>query len=128
MELYVADALLLRPNVPPVRGTASIREFLFGAIDAGLGEVELDPIRVEIFGDVAFEAGRCKMLVPTAAGKRREDRGKYMVVLTRQGGEWKIVSDCWSSDLSLAAAGELNLAKSGEAAPGPLSRPQRKGF
>jgi len=24
--------------------------------------------------DMAFEAGRCKMLVPTATGKRREER------------------------------------------------------
>ncbi len=103
VELYAADALVLRPNVPPVRGTASIREFLFSVLDAGLGEVELDPLRVELFGDVACEAGRCKMLVPTATGKRREERGKYMVVLTRQAGEWKIIADCWSSDLSLGA-------------------------
>lgn len=102
-ELYAADALVLRPNVPPVRGTASIREFLFSVLDAGLGEVELDPLRVDVFGDVACEAGRCKMLVPTATGKRREERGKYMVVLTRQAGDWKIIADCWSSDLSMAA-------------------------
>ncbi len=111
-ELYAADALLLRPNVPPVRGTASIREFLFSVLDAGLGEVELDPLRVDVFGDVACEAGRCKMLVPTATGKRREERGKYMVVLTRQAGDWKIIADCWSSDLSMAA-GENVPGKSG---------------
>jgi len=30
------------------------------------------------------------------------ERGKYLWVLARQsGGEWKIVSDCWSSDLTL---------------------------
>ncbi len=112
VELYTADALVLRPNVPPVRGTASIREFLFSVLDAGLGEVELDPLRVEVFGDVACEAGRCKMLIPTATGKRREERGKYMVVLTRQAGEWKIVADCWSSDLSMGA-GETVPGKSG---------------
>jgi len=112
VELYAADALVLRPNVPPVRGTASIREFLFSVLDAGLGEVELDPLRVEVFGDVAFEAGRCKMLVPTAAGKRREERGKYVSVLTRQAGEWKIIADCWSSDLSMGGGSELPAGKS----------------
>lgn len=111
-ELYAADALVLRPNVPPVRGTASIREFLFSVLDAGLGEVELDPLRVDVFGDVACEAGRCKMLVPTATGKRREERGKYMVVLTRQAGDWKIIADCWSSDLSMTG-GENVPGKSG---------------
>ncbi len=113
VELYVADAMVLRPNVPPVRGTASIREFMFSVLDAGLGEVELDPLRVELFGDVACESGRCKMLVPTASGKRREERGKYLVVLIRNAGEWKITADCWSSDLSMGAGGEVPPAKAG---------------
>jgi len=103
LELYIADALVLRPNVPPVRGMAAIRELFFSVLDAGLGEVEMDTVRVEIFGDVAYEAGRYKMLVPTAMGKRREERGKYLIVAVRQSGEWKIASDCWSSDLSLDA-------------------------
>jgi ketosteroid isomerase-like protein len=121
VELYTADALVLRPNVPPVRGTAAIREFFFGALDAGLGEAELDPLRVEIFGDVAYEAGRCKTLVPIVVGKRREERGKYLILLARQpAGDWKILSDCWSSDLSLAASPEV-------ASPAnPLPRPVRK--
>src|SRR5208282_1157012 len=68
VELYGADAIVLRPNVPPVRGTAAIREFFFGLLDAGLGEVDLEPLRVEVFGDIAYEAGRCKMLVPFTMG------------------------------------------------------------
>src|SRR5262249_58035156 len=63
VELYSNDAFLLRANFPPVRGTAAIREFFFTALDAGLGEAEMDPVRVEVFGDVAYEAGRCKTLV-----------------------------------------------------------------
>ena len=107
LELYAPDALVLRPNIPPVRGTAAIREFFFAALDSGLGEVELEPLRVELFGDVAYEAGRCKMLVPVAMGKRREERGKYLIILNRQpSGEWKAVADCWSSDLSLKISAE----------------------
>jgi ketosteroid isomerase-like protein len=102
MELYTADALVLRPNVPPIRGTASVREFFVSALGSGLGEVEMDALRVEIFGDAAYEAGRCKMLVPSVAGKRREERGKYLLFMVRQAeGEWKIVVDCWSTDLGL---------------------------
>ena len=103
VELYLPDATVLRPNVPAVRGTAAIREFFFGLLDAGMSEVEMDPLRVELFGDFGYEAGRCKSLVPSAAGKRREERGKYLVLLNRQAnGEWKILADSWSSDLSLA--------------------------
>ncbi|MGO9126948.1 MAG: DUF4440 domain-containing protein [Terriglobales bacterium] len=101
LDLYVADALVLRSNYPPVRGAAAVREFFFGALDAGLGEVEVEPLRVEIVGDFSYEAGRCKALVPGATGKRREERGKYLWVFARQSnGEWKLAADCWSSDLS----------------------------
>ncbi len=107
IELYAADALVLRPNVAAVRGTAAIREFFVGALNAGLGEVELEPLRVDMFADVAYEAGRCKMLTPVSLGKRREERGKYMIIFHRQGpNEWKIVADCWSADLSLATPAE----------------------
>ncbi len=123
--LYGADALVLRPNFPIVRGSAAIREFFFAALDAGLGEVEMEPLRVELFGEVAYESGRCKMLVPVAMGKRREERGKYLIVSARQaGGEWKAVADCWSSDLNLGATSETP-AKA-QTPSGPLSRPPRK--
>jgi ketosteroid isomerase-like protein len=102
LDLYAADPLVLRSNYPPVRGAAAVREFFFAALDAGLGEVELEPLRVEIVGDLAYEAGKCKALVPSATGKRREERGKYLWVCARQSnGEWKLNADCWSSDLSL---------------------------
>lgn len=102
LELYTPDALVLRSNYPPIRGAAAIREFFFGALDAGLGEVEIEPLRVDVAGDLAYEAGRCKALTPGSTGKRREERGKYLWVLERQSaGDWKLVADCWSSDLTL---------------------------
>ena len=104
LDLYVADPLVLRSNCPPIRGAAAVREFFFGALDAGLGEVEVEPLRVEVVGDLAYEAGRCKALIPSATGKRREERGKYLWVCARQSnGEWKLAADCWSSDLTLSA-------------------------
>jgi ketosteroid isomerase-like protein len=103
LDLYVADALVLRSNYPPIRGAAAVREFFFGALDAGLGDAEMEPLRVEISGDLAYEAGRCKALVPGATGKRREERGKYLWVCARQSnGEWKLAADCWSSDLGFS--------------------------
>jgi ketosteroid isomerase-like protein len=103
MDLYTSDALVLRSNYPPIRGSAAIREFFFGALDAGLGEVEVEPLRVDVVGDFAYEAGRCKALTPSSTGKRREERGKYLWVFTRQpNSEWKLAADCWSSDLTLS--------------------------
>lgn len=111
LDIYAADALVLRSNYPSVRGAAAIREFFFNALDAGLGEVEIEPLRVEVIGGIAYEAGRCKALVPGgAAGKRREERGKYLWVLAKQdNGEWKLTADCWSSDLTLTTESEISL-------------------
>jgi ketosteroid isomerase-like protein len=128
VELYAADAIVLRPNVPAVRGTAALREFFFSVLDAGLGEVELEPLRTEVFGEVAYEAGRCKMLVPVAMGKRREERGKYLVVATRQAGEWKITADTWSSDLSLGVSTDSAVKPVSPNATGPSPRSPRKGI
>jgi ketosteroid isomerase-like protein len=122
VSIYATDALVMRPNHPAIRGAPAIREFFFSALDAGLGEVELDILRVDVIGDVAYEAGRCKMLVPTAIGKRREERGKYLMILSRQSNaEWRIVADCWSSDLSLASS-EADAGKP-TAPANPAARP-----
>jgi len=104
LELYVPDATVIRSNIPPVRSLAAIREFLFSLLEAGLGDVEMESLRSEVHGEIALEIGRCKMLVPVAMGKRREERGKYVLVLLRQpAGTWKILMDCWSSDLAVSA-------------------------
>jgi len=126
VELYASDAMILRSNHPPVRGAAAVREFFFGALEAGLGEVEVEPIRVEVFGDLAHEIGRYSALVPGTVGKRREERGKYLWVFAKQsGGDWKLVSDCWSTDLTLMSA-ESDIPKSA-ASPAVKSGLPRKG-
>lgn len=128
IELYTTDAVILRSNFPPIRGAAAIREFFVTALDAGLGDAELEPLRVELFGDVAYEAGRCKTLVPVAMGKRREERGKYLIMFVRQPvGNWRIVADCWSSDLSLAGGAEASAPSALNPGSG-VPRVPRKGF
>jgi ketosteroid isomerase-like protein len=60
---------------------------------------------VEVSGDLAHEVGRYSALVPGAAGNRREERGKYLWVFAKQtSGDWKLISECWSSDLTLSNA------------------------
>jgi ketosteroid isomerase-like protein len=105
IELYATDALVLRSNLPAIRGAVAVREFFYSSLEAGLGEVALDPMRVEVIGDTAHEVGRFSALVPGTTGKRREERGKYLWVFAKQpSGDWKLVAECWSSDLTLAGA------------------------
>lgn len=124
IELYAADALVLRSNLPPIRGAAAVREFFFASLEAGLGEVALDPMRVEVSGDLAHEVGRYSALVPGTTGKRREERGKYLWVFSKQAsGEWKLIAECWCSDLTLAVA-ESDIPKA--AIPLASKTPARK--
>jgi ketosteroid isomerase-like protein len=126
VDLYSTDGMVLRSNYPPVRGTSAIREFFVHLLEGGLGDVELESLKVMVGSDLAFEAGRCKMLVPTALGKRREERGKYVMVYGRQpSGEWKAVVDCWSSDLGLNAGTEVDPARPPGPVPPGLKIPRR---
>jgi ketosteroid isomerase-like protein len=125
LELYAADATLIRSSVPPVRSLPAIREFLISLLEAGLGDVEMESLRVEVLGEIALDLGRCKMLVPVAMGKRREERGKYLIVLVRQpAGTWKILADCWSADLAVAAPPPESAARKGSEPIPPLRKPR----
>ena len=126
LELYVADATMIRSGVPPVRSLPAIRELLASMLEAGLGDVEMESLRLEVMGDVALDLGRCKMLVPVAMGKRREERGKYLVVLVRQpAGTWKILADTWSIDAPLGTTPPADAARSAAAEPAPAVRKPR---
>ncbi len=117
LDLYAPDALVLRSNLPTIRGAGAVREFFFSALEAGLGEVSVEPLRVEVLGDLAHEVGRYSALVPGTTGKRREERGKYLWVFAKQSsGDWKLVSECWSADLTITGA-ESDVPKF----PGPSS-------
>ena len=126
VDFYATDAIVIRSNYPPVRGTSAIREFFVHMLGGGLGDVELETLRVQVGTELAFEAGRCKMLVPTAMGKRREERGKYVMIYGRQpSGEWKAVIDCWSSDLSLNSGTEADPARPASTVPLGMKVPRR---
>ena len=125
LELYSADATLIRSNLPPVRSLPAIREFLISLLEAGLGDVEMESLRVEMLGEIALDLGRCKMLVPVAMGKRREERGKYLIVLVRQpAGTWKILADCWASDLAVSAPPPEPAVRKGSEPIPPLRKPR----
>jgi ketosteroid isomerase-like protein len=98
VALYSRDAIVLRPNTAPARGSAAIRQLLSEALGAGLGDVELNVADTGVLAEIACLTGRNRMLAPVAAGKRQEQTGKYLLVARRERGEWKILADAWSID------------------------------
>jgi uncharacterized protein (TIGR02246 family) len=98
LALYSPDAIVLRSNVAPAHGLAAIRELLQAALQAGLGDVELQSADAGILGDIACLTGTSRMLVPTVPGKRHEETGKFLMVARRENGAWKILADSWCID------------------------------
>ena len=85
---YADDAVLLLPNAPIARGTASIR----GTVAAVAGQhptLEFGPDRIAQSGDMAYETGHYAM---TMGGN--QEQGNYVAVWRRQSnGDWKLVAD-----------------------------------
>ena len=104
VELYSSDSIVLRPNSVPAHGQDAVRQLFETALEAGLGDVQLDCADIGIVDDFACLTGRSKMLVPTGPAKRREETGKYLIVVRREGREWKIVADSWCMDTPKAPA------------------------
>ena len=104
MELYSSDSIVLRPNSPSAHGREAVRDLLDTALNSGVGDVQLDCADIGIVGDFACLTGKSKMLVPTAPAKRQEATGKYLIVVRRESGEWKIVADSWCIDAPKATA------------------------
>ena len=68
LALYAArSATLIRSSVPPVRSLPAIREFLVSLLEAGLGDVEMESLRVEAY-TVGSGYGDTQSSIDTSGG------------------------------------------------------------
>jgi ketosteroid isomerase-like protein len=96
--LYSEDALLIRPSAALVRGRTEIKETLQSELASGFGDVCLDCSEIGMLGDIACLAGGSRMLAPVAPGNRQERTGKFLMLVRREGDEWKLLADVWCVD------------------------------
>lgn len=98
--LYSDDAISMPPNSPPLRGHEAIlkynQEFLKMPGLTLTGEPET--IRFSDDGTMAYEAGKYSVSFADAKGRTVKDEGKFLNVLQRVGGKWKVVADAFSSN------------------------------
>ena len=94
--LYTPDAKLLPPDNQMMNGTAAIRSFWQGAMDAGFKEATLDTIEVEARDDLAYEVGRYALRIQPKEGAESTTQGKYIVVWKNRGGHWQLYADIWN--------------------------------
>ena len=96
-SLYTVDATLMPPDASIVRGRAAVQAFWQAGIDGGMKIDYLRATEVEAHGDLAYEVGEFKVLVPSEDGTA-EAFGKYIVIWKREGHSWLVHHDIWNSD------------------------------
>jgi uncharacterized protein (TIGR02246 family) len=96
---YPAEAVLMPPNAPTVRGKDSIRDFYRELYAQGGTDLELETRDVRGQGTMAYEAGTYSLNRRPAAGSATRDRGKYLLIWRHQNNAWTIESTIWCSDL-----------------------------
>lgn len=102
VALYAADTLWLPPNAVLSSGTTEVRNTyarLFQAPNMQLVHTT-EKISVAQSGDLATEIGRYNIQLDTPQGLFK-DEGKYMFLLSRVEGEWKIAADMFNSSIPL---------------------------
>jgi uncharacterized protein (TIGR02246 family) len=92
--LYTTDAQALPPNGDVVKGRAAIQAMWKGVLDSGVTGVDLATTEVEAQGPLAFEVGTYVIKVKDGAVA---DRGKYVVVWKKVGGQWLLHRDIWNT-------------------------------
>ena len=99
VDCYEADAVVLTPNAPMVRGSSALRDMFQGMIDGGVKAIEFNTTDLIEDGSLVAEVGTSVIHVELADGSSIADPGKYLVVYRRQAdGEVKMVFDAFSGD------------------------------
>ncbi len=99
--LYTEDAIFLPPNGELIRGIDGVREHLQALKDTGL-KGDLETLEAMVAGDLGYRLGTFTLTTPDG---EVADRGKYIEIWRQVGGEWKIASDIYNSDLAAGPAG-----------------------
>ena len=104
---YDQNAVLLPPNMAPVRGKEAIRGF-FAQMNTMAATLTIHAESVWASGASATELGRWNFVWPASAkrppGFPPADSGKYIVRWVNEGGRWLMMQDIWNSDMPLPMA------------------------
>jgi len=103
-SFYAEDAVLMPANQPMVKGRSGIENFFKSMIDAGVTNLQLKPMESVISGAQAFDSGTSSVTLKGGGSGGTTVTGKYVVVLKRVGGAWKIAYDIFNEDVAPPSA------------------------
>ena len=93
---YTEDAQFLPPNAETVHGRDGIEGLFKFLYDSGIEAIELNTGEVEQHGDRVIEVSTATV---RGNGGQVLDETKYMVVWSRENGDWKMHRDIFNSSL-----------------------------
>ena len=99
-QLYTEDGAVMPPNGPIGKGRDAIQKTWTSLVETPGFSLDIVPeqIVVSSSGDMALDRGTYSLaLAPNGAAVN--DKGKYVVVWRKVGGEWKAAADIFNSDL-----------------------------
>lgn len=99
-SFYAEDGLIMPPNAVQGEGTEAAAQFWKAVTELPNVAMDFGPTEIEVAeaGDMAYEIGTYRLSFDGDQG-RVEDRGKYVVVWTKEDGEWKVAADIFNSDV-----------------------------
>jgi uncharacterized protein (TIGR02246 family) len=101
--VYREDAVEMPSCAPPVYGRAAIERY-YREMFTHLGtftSFTLSHLEATVSGDIAFLAGTSRQTIAVPAKGAFDDSGKYVVVLKRTGGAWKVAYSMAGGDHQL---------------------------
>src|SRR3954454_25145316 len=101
--LYTEDGAVMPPNGPIGKGHDAIQKTWASMMGTPGFDLTFTPeqIIVSSSGDMALDRGTYKLAI-APSGKAESDKGKYVVVWRKVGGEWKAAADIFNSDLPVS--------------------------
>ena len=91
--LYTADAIVMPPDAPFVKGRENIKQFWGSAIQQmGVKDVRLNTLDLEVASDTAYEVGEAVLTLQSGGVT-----AKYVVVWKKVDGQWRLHRDIWNT-------------------------------
>jgi uncharacterized protein (TIGR02246 family) len=100
--LYTDDATELPPNAPMIKGRAAIEQHYVREMGSGMKILSLSFTHLETHatGDTGYDVGTYQQSVmPKGASAPVQDTGKYVVIMKRSAGAWKVAYAIYNSDM-----------------------------
>ena len=106
-KLFAADGVEMPPNAPAASGRAAIEAYHKGLAKQWMMHgITITSSSLKVTGDTAYDVGTYKQqLMSNANGSIFDDKGKYIVLLKKDGaGAWAISHAIYNSDIPPPAA------------------------